>query len=196
MCHIGQNLFSHINRLMNNHLSKNILIDLITCWIIATIALSVGLLLNQLRDKPLPLIYQTKSERLGLTAANSEAPQTLSLRNPSISTELSLEEFKTFVDQKQGLVFDARPEIFHRFGHVPGALSLPRVDFESAYANIRYLLERDQNQKMVVYCADLSCEDSRLVQAALRKLGYAHVFVFREGWSAWSKARLPVEKAP
>lgn len=46
---------------------------------------------------------------------------------------LTLEEFFEFVD-KDGLVLDTRSKIFYRLGHVPGAISLLRDDFENAYA--------------------------------------------------------------
>jgi predicted sulfurtransferase len=68
------------------------------------------------------------------------------------------------VESKRGLVLDARPEIFHRLGHVPGALSLPRDDFETGYAALKEKLEADRSQPIVIYCSSASCEDSGLVK--------------------------------
>ncbi len=47
--------------------------------------------------------------------------------------EITLDQMSDLVDEKKVLILDARPEIFHRLGYIPGALSLPRDDFENAY---------------------------------------------------------------
>jgi rhodanese-related sulfurtransferase len=84
--------------------------------------------------------------------------------------------------------------LFYQFGHVPGALSLPRADFESAYAALRARLEKNRRRPIVVYCSDRSCEDSSAVRTALAKLGYTDVAVFHGGWAAWSAAHRPEAK--
>ena len=106
---------------------------------------------------------------------------------------LTLEQFQAFLASKQGIILDARPEIFHRLGHVPGALSLPREDFEASYNKLKPILEKDKNQVIAVYCSSSSCEDSGLVQNALQSLGYTHVSVFHGGWAEWTNAGLPEE---
>lgn len=177
---------------------KSLLPDLHAFWIVATASICVGLVVNQFRDKPLSLVYQSKQERLeGAVArvvASSETPKQ-NVLSVSLPQNLSLDEFRAFVMEKHGLVLDARPEIFHRLGHVPGAISLPREDFEKSYANLRNKLDAVRDRPVVVYCSSNSCEDSELVQKALMNLGYARVAVFREGWAAWTQAGLPEEKA-
>jgi 3-mercaptopyruvate sulfurtransferase SseA len=91
------------------------------------------------------------------------------------------------------LVFDARPEIFHRLGHIPAALSLPREDFENAYKTFQTELERDRTQPLILYCSSASCEDSTLVQKSLQALGYSNVAVFSGGWAEWQEKGLPEE---
>ena len=152
--------------------------------LLATVSLCVGLLINQFRDKPLPLVYQTKEERLQqsvrklVEARTTEAKPVVDL--PEI---LSLEEFAGFVENKRGVVLDARPEIFHRLGHVPGALSLPREDFENAYPALRPKLETDFSQTIVIYCASVRCEDAELVKKALAALGFTRLSIFKGGWT-------------
>src|SRR5690606_30147899 len=85
----------------------------------------------------------------------------------------------------EGIVLDARPEVFHRIGHIPGALSLPREDFENAYASLKEVLEVDKEQIIVVYCSSMSCQDSELVRRALTALGYSRVAILTGGWAAW-----------
>ena len=130
--------------------------DVISCWFLATSALCIGLLANQLRDTPLPLNYQPKAERLAATvdkidAARHERPpdeSALPARNPDI---LNLEEFRSFASEQHGLVIDARPEIFHRLGHVPGAIALPRDEFETYYQRHQALLACSHDLTLAIY---------------------------------------------
>ena len=109
---------------------------------------------------------------------------------------MGLEEFRVLVESKGALILDARPEIFHRLGHVPGALSLPREDFEASFALHRNHLEADKGALVVIYCSGSSCEDSGLVRKALHRLGFTQISVFKGGWSAWTSAGLPEERTP
>lgn len=163
--------------------------DLIVLWLMATAALCAGLLINQLRDTPLPLVYKNKAERLQdsvqriAEAASAPAP------TGRLPERLSLEEFSSYVDNKRGMILDARPEIFHRLGHVPGALSFPRDDFENAYASLKGKLEAERAQPIVIYCSNTSCEDSGLVKKALAALGFTNLALFEGGWSEWTNAK-------
>ncbi len=160
-------------------------------WILGTTALCLGLLINQFRDDPLPLIHQGKAERMQSAVqrlVSAPAPEATSPVHEKLPTVLSLEEFSQYAEGKQGLVLDARPEIFHRLGHVPGAMSLAREDFENAYTALRSLLEKDRSQPLVVYCSGASCEDSELVKQSLEALGYTNVGIFRGGWLEWQAA--------
>jgi len=170
--------------------------DLLFLWGAATTAMCLGLLVNQFRDKPLGLIYQGKAERLQaavvrLAPAPSSA-EAFSPREASLPEYLTLEEFGHFA-RDGGLVLDARPEIFHRLGHVPGAISLPRDDFENAYKVLREKLEADKTRPIAVYCSGASCEDSELVKKSLAALGFTQVSIFRGGWSEWQGAGKPEE---
>jgi 3-mercaptopyruvate sulfurtransferase SseA len=172
--------------------------DLIFLGLMVLGCLSLGLGLNLMRERPLPLYYQSKGERLeeSVIPFMTEGRPLSGEGEMRSQGHLSLEEFRVFVEEKKGLILDARPELFYRLGHVPGALSLPREDFAKAYAQLKHRLEADKSQALVLYCADLSCEDSHLLRAALLKLGYREVRLFSGGWAEWTQARLPQEKNP
>ena len=108
--------------------------------------------------------------------------------------DLILEEFRELVERGEAVVVDARPEVFHRLGHVPGALSLPVKDFKASYAKHRSRLEADKRALVVVYCSNEACEDSTLVGEALKKLGYTQVAIFKGGWEEWTDTGLPEER--
>jgi 3-mercaptopyruvate sulfurtransferase SseA len=163
-----------------------------------TVACLLGLFMNQLRDAPLPLIYETKEARLTRSIERLAVEQrqvTATVSSAEISPSLSLRDFESLVFARNVLILDARPEIFYRFGHVPGAVSFPREAFEHAYERLKPRLEKDRNQPLVVYCSSASCEDAGLVRAAFQKLGYQNVGVFHGGWSEWTVASLPEEKS-
>lgn len=122
-------------------------------------------------------LSEGKSREAGVSVAAVDLPG-----------EISLDQMSDLVDEKKVLVLDARPEIFHRLGHIPGALSLPRDDFENGYKSLQSRLEGDLRQPIVVYCSSASCEDSKLVKDSLAQLGYQRVSIFPGGWSEWTGA--------
>jgi len=177
---------------------KSLRSDLMTLWLVATTALSAGLLVNQFRDIPLPLVYRDKAarlqdsvQRIAIKEAAPAAPAPL----VHLPEKLSLEDFSSYVENQRGLTLDARPEIFHRLGHVPGALSLPRDDFENGYAALKAKLEANRSQPIAIYCSSSSCEDSGLVKKSLASLGYTNLALFEGGWSEWTNAKKPEETA-
>jgi len=165
-------------------------------------AVCIGLLVNQFRDHQLPLTYVSKAGRVEdavkqiqvVSESRPETAQNATVQSAAPPQDISLDDFRQYVDKKDGLILDARPEIFHRLGHVPGALSFPREDFDAAYAKLRPVLEKDKTQPLLVYCAGGECEDSQMVADGLSKLGYRRVFVFKGGWDEWDAAHLPEEK--
>jgi len=168
--------------------------DLATFWIMATLAACGGFVFNQLRSNPLPLMYASKAERLEAAVkrvSNTALPENITVAFQDLDLAAFREMMKMHPD---AIVLDARPEVFHRLGHVPRALSLPCDEFESAYNTLRSRLERDKAQILLVYCSGGSCEDGEMVANALLKLGYMKVYLFRGGWNEWEEVELPVEK--
>lgn len=169
--------------------------DCLAVAVIAALGVGCGLAVNAWRAQPLPMRYLPKAERLQ-QAVEPYLPQTGPSPAVSKVIPVDLPMFREMVEQKEALILDARPEVFYQLGHVPGAISLPREDFEARYGVLRAELERNKARRIVVYCSDLDCEDSEMVAEGLLKLSYPSVFLFNGGWSAWTEAHLPEEKAP
>ena len=168
--------------------------DMTGLIVLVLVSTGIGLLINQFHTKPLSLVYQSKTERIERTVlAMDGGASKIEVESRSI---LTLEQFRDFVNGKKGVVLDARPAIFFRLGHVPGAVSLPRDDFERAYANHRMLLEKGKKQAIAIYCSGEDCEDSDLLHRALVQLGYQNVSIFRGGWAEWTRAGLSEEQEP
>ncbi len=172
--------------------------DLLLLWFLATAALCIGLLVNQFQDVPLPFVYRNKAERMqdSVQRIGIPLPEPIPKPQSQLPETLSLEEFSSLVDSRVGVILDARPEIFYRFGHVPSALSLPRDGFETGYALLRDKLEADRSQPLVIYCSSASCEDAALVKESLLALGFNNLAIFEGGWSEWTGAGKPEEVTP
>jgi rhodanese-related sulfurtransferase len=166
--------------------------DLAGFAILMAVSTAIGLFINQFRAEPLPWIYLSKAGRIEqAVSAINDSRQKIEIDRQTV---LTLEQFRDFVNGKKGIVLDARPGIFYRLGHVPGAVSLSRDDFERVYAKHRVMLEKDQNRPIAIYCSGEDCEDSDLLHGALVQLGYRNVSVFRGGWTEWTRFGLPEEQ--
>ncbi|MDD2711171.1 MAG: rhodanese-like domain-containing protein [Verrucomicrobiae bacterium] len=169
--------------------------DVLALGLLATGALCVGLLINQLRDKPLSLVYASKQQRIDSAVARLGTQSQMQLDGVSGPEIIFMEDFVAFTKRKDSIIFDARPEIFHRLGHVPGAYSLSRDEFEKDYQRQRSFIEANRDKTLVVYCADSSCDDGEMVAKALCKMGYRKVLLFKGGWDEWTQKKMPEEKA-
>lgn len=163
-------------------------------WIILFLAgasIVAGLALNSTREKALPLAYKNKETRIqdSVEKLGADEPAEVNIR------EIEQDEFLILMEKKPVLL-DARPEVFHRLGHIPGAQSLPREEFEEAYSRLRGELERRMGEAVLIYCSREDCEDSHLVAKGLAKLGFREIAILRGGWSEWQRNGQAVEKAP
>lgn len=193
-------------------------VDVLRALILVLVAAFIGIGLNFVRKPPLMWSYRTKAERLAeetaaLTGGAAQAftdagggsgswpgmaaGQGSGTSKPGSGTaafpQVSLGELRAVMAEGKAVVIDARPALFFRTGHLPGARNLPREGFQAAYGQFRVMLERDRDQPVVIYCGGGSCEDSDLIAAALRSLGFTRLSVFAGGWKEWQAAGLPVE---
>ena len=140
---------------------------------------------NAFREKPLGFLYKTKAERLAEAVERIQASET---RATDEATEmLDFATMKKIAERGEAVILDARGDLFYQLGHIHGALSLPRDEFEKGYAAIKEILEADKNRLVVVYCADSRCEDAELVNDALKRLGYSRTAIYGGGWQEWEK---------
>jgi rhodanese-related sulfurtransferase len=168
--------------------------DLLALVGIGTAATCLGLLINQFRDDRLPLIYESKTQRIEKAVAKIAVESPVDSNSDlMLPPDIPVGQMKTFSEERSVLILDARPEIFHRLGHIPGAVSFPREDFENAYSALRQKIEADKSQPLAVYCSGASCEDSELVVKGLSSLGYTNIGMFRGGWAEWQRTGLPEE---
>ena len=98
------------------------------------------------------------------------------------------------IQQNDLVIFDARPHTFYQLGHIPKALNLSRNEFEKDLRFIREKIPYLHTKKLIVYCSDSFCDDSRKVAEKLIQAGLRQVSVFEGGWAEWQEAGLVEEK--
>jgi len=161
---------------------------------VVPVAAAVGFGVNLLRPEPLTWHYRPPSERIE-RAAQRLAPAAVPTVTGDVDAPVTLEEMRSLVSSPNVVLIDARPEIFWRIGHIPGALSLPREAFESRAAEIKARLDVNPEALIVVYCSSPHCEDAKMVVGGLRGMGYANVRHFPGGWTEWESSRMGSESA-
>lgn len=81
------------------------------------------------------------------------------------------------------------PEQYREY-HLPGAVNVPLNDgFDE---EIRRKVP-DEEQPVVVYCADERCDASTQAAKRLEALGYRNVYDYTAGKADWREAGLPTE---
>jgi len=170
---------------------KLIMKDALGAWILLSGCVAASIILNEMRARPLSLVYAPPAVRLEAAIEKMGEGRPLAVQSEG---DVGLEEIRKISAARSALILDARPEVFYRVGHIPSALSLPRDDFESSYRLLAAVLKPHREQPLVVYCSGSDCHDSQMVRDALQRLGYAHVRLFRGGWGEWQGENLPEEK--
>ena len=95
---------------------------------------------------------------------------------------------------KSGAVFflDARASADYTAGHIANAFGLPIEEFDQRYPAVAAMLTPDSI--IIVYCDGQQCDLSHRLMVKLRELGYRHVRVLVNGWTAWQTAGLATHK--
>ena len=88
------------------------------------------------------------------------------------------------------VLVEALPRKYYADSHLPGARHLPHDQVEALASRIL----PNKDAEIIVYCANVQCQNSHIAAHALTKLGYHHVAVYAEGKQDWIEAGLPVER--
>jgi rhodanese-related sulfurtransferase len=87
-----------------------------------------------------------------------------------------------------GTIVDVRSRAEFTNGHVPGALHIPFWQIRRKVAAI----SSSHDDRLVVYCGH--GPRALMAGATLRRLGFTRIVYLKGHWSAWRRARLPVER--
>ncbi len=168
--------------------SSRVLRDLVMVAALAVVSLLAGFTMNHFSSHPLPIVYLSPDQRFDRELATLVATAPFAI---APAATVTLAEIRSAVATKSALILDARPAVFFKRGHVPGALNLSRDDFAHDYRHLAPILKAAQTRLIIVYCSGGACHDSRLVANALLSLGFGDVKVYTGGWDEWSADHQP-----
>ncbi len=75
--------------------------------------------------------------------------------------------------------------------HVKGAICLPPDDVEERFPVVEVLIPSDS--RIILYCYGPECDMAERVGTFLAQLGYKNMMIMSSGFSAWEKAKFPVD---
>lgn len=122
------------------------------------------------------------------------APPASAVARTGQVTRIPLGTLFQYHQEGRVLIFDVRPSFVYRLGHIPGAVSWPKSDFQNRLAEneSRIQAARTEGKPVVIYCVDLACPDARIVASLLAERGHS-VSVLEGGYDAWKTGSLPTE---
>lgn len=90
------------------------------------------------------------------------------------------------------ILLDARPQELYVQGRLPGARSLPLVDFLDRLQELAPELPPDV--ELLLYCDGLDCGDSLSLGMELQMAGYTRLFLYPGGYAEWAQYEGTIEK--
>lgn len=97
--------------------------------------------------------------------------------------EMDIAEMKGAIESPGVTIVDARVPEDYKYGHLPGAVSLPiasRPAERRAFAN-----SLPSGGRVIVYCQSSGCRWADSVAADLCNRGFVNIAVYRGGWQDW-----------
>ena len=177
-------------------MQSSFLIDLCKLCGLGVLAGLLGIASNAMRHPPIPWSYLPKDARMAAAVTSiSGSPRLPTTDHSEAIEKIKLAQVVDAVREKRASVVDARPSLFYRMGHLPGAINIPREQFQTDYLK-HPELARDKQRPVIIYCQTVSCEDSTWVAKGLQALGHRKVTIFAEGWDAWQAAGQRMETGP
>lgn len=139
---------------------------------------ALGVLVNHLSDRGIPVLPEPGQERLALALPAGLQP-------------LPVAEAAGLVGRAGVLFLDARTAVDYEEGHVPGAVGFPPGDFEDRYLDLADQIE--SASRVVAYCSGMECSDSIELGQRLLEVLPGPIYVIEAGWAGWKAAGYPVE---
>lgn len=133
---------------------------------------------NALSDKPVPLL-----------ATNGPGAR------PDRGPRISIAELKADLAAKKAiLLIDVRHEEHFAAAHPAGAKNAPAENFLEAYSRLNLATLARAAEEVVVLCDSEKCPNADRVAKTLSTFKHDNVRVLQDGWDAYEKSGLPIEK--
>jgi len=156
--------------------------------------LAAACLLAALAGCAVPAAGPSRPSIKAAAAAVPLRPTQLTTGTPKAGTitPMPLDRFFPLQQSNAALIYDVRPGFSYRLGHIPGARSWPKSQFDAQLAPRLAEIRAATTAKrpVILYCSDLSCQDSTKVATRLAALGHS-LSILEGGYAAWKTAELP-----
>lgn len=103
----------------------------------------------------------------------------------------NFEAMKTMLQKPGTVLIDARPNLFYKIGHLPGAVNLPVEETDAATLST-WRAGQNSESTIIIYCTDDLCQMANQLSKRLTVLGLFPI-IFSPGFAGWEKANLPIE---
>ena len=97
-----------------------------------------------------------------------------------------------FIDDKEGIILDARSPEDYAEGHIPGAHLIFFYNMKEYYQKHEALLKNAS--ALLIYCGNIECDDSEFLANELFNLGHAPILVYKGGIEDWQSRNGCIEK--
>ncbi len=106
---------------------------------------------------------------------------------------VNTEQAHRIVEEGTHVVFDARSGTAYLEGYIPGSISLPYADIDTAFLEAQIFIT--PQQPILTYCSDHTCDDALLLSLFLLDHGYTNIVLYAGGMKEWTEAGHPIEGA-
>lgn len=159
---------------------------------VVAMAIAVGFTFNAFSPDGIPLIRVAPVKvavpdsaifgAAGGDTAGSGAPEAAGFR------VITLAQMERALEERRGVVYDARTPEEYVEGHIPGAENLYAMAPETW---IERIAEVPRDTLVLIYCSNPHCPYGRTLAEFLGSFGFTNLLLFDDGWDAWSEAGLP-----
>lgn len=125
-----------------------------------------------------------KAEKLGYSKVSVYAEGMPDWKDRGEMVSVSAAHLRKLMDDKAAYaLIDARPRRVADKGMIPTAINIPDSEFDKHIDK----LPADKATQLIYYCGGLDCVLSDKSAAKAKKLGYANVVTYPEGYPEWEK---------
>lgn len=97
---------------------------------------------------------------------------------------ITADELKQWIkSDNTPVIINALNSDAYRARHIPGSINIPEETIDTVKTVVP-----DNKQRVVVYCADKSCQASPRAAEKMMEMGYEKVYDFEAGLAGWRKA--------
>ncbi|HMD13231.1 MAG TPA: rhodanese-like domain-containing protein [Bacteroidota bacterium] len=111
-------------------------------------------------------------------------------KNEPVYKIITLDQLKRLLEQKRGILFDARNDDEYRKGHIKGARNIPALDAGKHFVELA-VIPRDT--LVLIYCSNSECPLGRSLAEFLGVMEFKNIYLYDDGWDGWQKAGMPVD---